>query len=61
LVDLDNFVDLICADDLAMRAGRFLRAIEFLARGAIEDVVDQGGFAGAGDAGDNGEQAEGGA
>jgi len=32
LVDLDDFVDLIGADDFAMRAGRFLRAIEFWAR-----------------------------
>src|SRR5882762_7535553 len=59
LVDLDNFVDLICADDFAMRAGRFLRAIEFLREGAVKNVVDQSGFAGAGDAGDYGEQAEG--
>src|SRR5882762_8393309 len=59
LVDLDDFVDLICADDFAMRAGRFLRAIEFLSEGAVENVVDQGGFAGAGDASDYGEQAEG--
>src|SRR5882762_1065726 len=59
LVDLDNFVDLIGANDFAVGAGRFLRAIEFLGEGAIEDVVDQGGFAGAGDAGDYGEQTEG--
>src|SRR6267154_262052 len=30
LVDLDDFVDLIGADDFAMGAGRLLRAIEFL-------------------------------
>src|SRR6266852_2519523 len=59
LVDLDDFVDLIGADDFAVRAGRLLGAIEFLGEGAIEDVVDEGGFAGAGNAGDDREQAEG--
>src|SRR5258707_9479120 len=59
LVDLDDFVDLIAADDFAMRAGRLLRAIEFLREGAVENVVDERGFTGAGDAGDDREQAEG--
>src|SRR5713226_8659908 len=59
LVDLDDFVDLIAADDFAMRAGRLLRAIEFLREGAVENVVDEGGFAGTGNAGDDGEQTEG--
>src|SRR6266849_9117370 len=59
LVDLDDFVDLIAADDFAMRAGRFLGAIEFLGEGAVENVVDEGGFAGAGNSGDHREQAEG--
>src|SRR3982074_1326112 len=40
LVDLNDFVDLIGADDFAMRAGRLLRAIEFLREGAVENVVD---------------------
>src|SRR6266852_3352518 len=59
LVDLDDFVDLIGADDFAVRAGRLLGAIEFLGEGAIENVVDEGGFAGAGNAGDDGEKSEG--
>src|SRR5229473_3229939 len=59
LVDLDDFVDLIGADDFAMRPGRFLGAIEFLGEGAVENVVDEGGFAGAGDAGDDSEQTQG--
>src|SRR5712692_4305312 len=59
LVDLDDFVDLIGADDFAMRAGRLLGAVEFLREGAVENVVDEGGLAGAGDAGDHGEEAEG--
>jgi len=42
-----------------MGAGRFLRAIEFLREGAVQNVVDQSGLARAGDAGDYGEQAEG--
>src|SRR4029077_4758203 len=58
LVDLDDFIDLIGADDFAMRAGRLLGAIEFLREGAVENVVDQGGFAGAGNGGDDGEQTE---
>src|SRR6266852_1234229 len=58
LVDLDDFVDLIGADDFAMRSGRLLRAIEFLGERAIKNVVDESGFAGAGDASDYGEQAK---
>src|ERR1700728_2572890 len=42
-----------------MRAGRFARAVEFLGEGAVEDVVDEGTFAGAGDAGDHRHDADG--
>src|SRR5258708_1833338 len=59
LINFDDLVDLIGADDFAMRAGRFLGAIEFLREGAVENVVDERGFAGAGDTGDDGEEAEG--
>ena len=41
-----------------MLAGLFHGAIELLRQRAIQNVVDQRGFAGAGDAGDDGEQAE---
>ena len=58
LVDLDDFVELVDAGDLAVLAGLFARAVEFLGEGAIEDVVDEGGFAGAGDAGDDGHDAD---
>src|SRR5258708_4828412 len=54
LVQFDDLVDLIGADDFAMRAGRFLGALEVLREGAGENVVDDRGFAGAGDAGDDG-------
>src|SRR4029077_11548861 len=59
LIDLDDFIDLLPTHDLAMRAGRFLGAIELLREGAVKNVIDEGGFAGAGDAGDYGEQTEG--
>jgi len=37
----------------------FARAIEFLRERAIENVIDERGFSGAGDSGDDGEQTEG--
>ncbi len=58
LIDLDDFVDVLGADNFAVRGGRFGGAIEFLRERAIENVVDESGFSGAGDAGDDGEQAE---
>ena len=39
-------------------AGLFAGAVELLGEGAVEDVVDEGGFAGAADAGDDGHDAE---
>ena len=42
-----------------MRTEGFARSVESLRERAIENVVDECGFAGPGDAGDDGEQAEG--
>ena len=53
LIDFDHFIDLIGAENFAVRRGRFGGAIKFLREGAIENVVDERGFAGAGDAGNN--------
>src|SRR6266404_6945767 len=53
LIDLDDFVDLIPAENFAMSGGRFRGAIELLREGAIENVVDERGLAGAGHAGDD--------
>src|SRR2546430_999825 len=58
LIDFDDFVDVFGADNLAVRGGRFRRAIELLRKRAIENVVDQRGFAGAGNTGDHSEKAE---
>src|SRR5467141_147557 len=58
LIDLDDFVDVLGADNFAVRGGRFGRAIEFLRERAIKNVVDERGFAGTRDAGDDSEQAE---
>src|SRR5882724_7680756 len=41
-----------------MRGGRFGRTIEFLRESAIKNVVDESGFTGAGNAGDDREQAK---
>src|SRR5947209_12401527 len=41
LVDLDDFVDLIGADDFAVGSGRLLGAIKFLGESAIKNVVYQ--------------------
>ena len=58
LVDFDDFVEMLEAENGAMGAGSFAGTIKLLREGAIENVVDQRGFAGAGNAGDDGEQAE---
>jgi hypothetical protein len=47
------------AGDGAMRAGLFHGAIEFCGEGAVENVVDERGFSGAGHAGDDGHETEG--
>ena len=59
LVDLDDFVELVDADDAAVLAGFFAGAVEFFGEGAVEDVVDEGGFSAAADSGDDGHDAEG--
>src|SRR5882724_8447293 len=46
LIDLDDFVDLISAENFTMGRGRLRRAIELLREGAIENVVDKRGLAG---------------
>ena len=58
LVDLNDFVDVLDAGDGAMCAGLFHGTVKLRCEGAIENVVHERGFAGTGDAGDDGEQAE---
>ena len=58
LVDANDFVDLIESCDGCVLAGIFARAVELLRQRAIENVVDERAFAGAGDAGDDGHDAE---
>src|SRR5208337_4075439 len=58
LIDLDDFVDVLDSKKHTVRAGRLHGAIELLRQDAVENVVDQRGFSGPGDAGDNGEQAQ---
>src|SRR5262245_30206688 len=57
LVDFDHFIDELNASDFAMGAEGLARAVELLRERAIEDVVYQRRFAGAGDAGDDSKQA----
>src|SRR5437879_11530110 len=52
LIDFNNFVDLVSAENLAMRGRRFGGAIKFLRERAVENVVDERGFAGAGNTSD---------
>ena len=52
LVDLDDLIELVDTDDAAMFAGLFAGAVKVLGEGSVEDVVDEGGFAGAADSGD---------
>src|SRR6267154_44627 len=58
LIDFNNFVDLVGAEDFAMRGGRFRGAIKVLRERAVENVVDERGFAGTGNAGNHREQAK---
>src|SRR5581483_10593886 len=58
LVDVDDLVEELVALDRAMTTGYDLRPVHPLHQGAVEDVVDEGGLAGTGDAGDRHEAAE---
>ena len=58
LVDFDNLVDMFGAEELLVGSGGFLRAVKFLRKRAIENVVHERGFAGAGNARYDGEQAK---
>ncbi len=58
LIDLDDFVDLIGAEDFPMSGGGFRRAVEPLRERAIENVVDECGLAGTRNACDDGEQSK---
>src|SRR5277367_1601395 len=59
LVNLHDFINVLDAGDGTMRAGLFHRAIEFRSERAVENIVDERGFSGAGDAGDDSHEAEG--
>ncbi len=58
LVDADDLVDLLGAGEGVVRAGLLARAVDGLGERAVEDVVDEGAFAAAADAGDHGHDAE---
>ncbi len=47
-----------CAGEGLVRAGFFARAVEIFGERAVENVVDEGAFAAAADAGDDGHDAE---
>jgi len=58
LIDLDDFVNVLDAKEHAVRAGRLHGAVELLRQDAVENVVDQRGFPGTGNTGNDGEQAQ---
>ena len=58
LVDVDDFVKVFEAADVVVGGGFFLGAVEFAGGDFGESVVNQGGFAAAGYAGDAGNQTE---
>src|SRR6185437_8086012 len=58
LVDADGLVDLVAAADAGVFAGLFAGAVEGFGEGAVEGVIDERAFTGAGDAGDDGHDAE---
>ena len=57
LIDDDRLVDLVEAEEGAVLAGLVFGVVEMAEKRAPQDVVDEGGFAAAGDAGDAGETA----
>ena len=59
LVDVDDFVEVFEAVDVVVWGGFFLGAVEFAGGNFGEGVVNQGGLAAAGYAGDAGNQASG--
>src|SRR6185437_2872980 len=59
LVNLNYLINVLDAFDGAMPGRFFHRAIEIGGERAVQNIVDERGFAGAGDAGDHGEKAEG--
>ena len=58
LVDVDDFIEVFEAADVVVWGGFFLGAVEFAGGDFGEGVVNQGGFAAAGYAGDAGNQTE---
>src|SRR5260221_2910614 len=47
LIDFDDFVDVLHAENFAVRAGPLHRPIQLVSQRAVKNVVYQGGFAGA--------------
>src|SRR5216684_1185922 len=58
LIDFDDFVNLVSADNFAVSGRSFGRAVQLLRQRAIENVVDERGFAGTGNACNHREQAK---
>ena len=53
LIDLNHLVDMLDAGNRAMRARFFHGAVQILRQRTIQNVIDQRGFSGAGDAGND--------
>ncbi len=58
LVDVDDLVDVVQSEDAVAVAGAVAGAVQELGSLLVEDVVDEGALAGAGDAGDADELAQ---
>ena len=58
LIDANHFVDQLAASNGFVCAGLLARAVKLASERAVEDVIDERRFAGAGDSGDNGHNAE---
>ena len=58
LVDVDHLVDVLEAGDPGVTPGHGPRVVDLLGQRGVEDVVDQGRLAGAGDAGHGAEDAQ---
>jgi len=56
LIDFDDFVDVLNAQEHAVGAGRLHGAIQLLGQGAVKDVVNERGFAGTRNTGHHREQ-----
>jgi len=54
LIDFDYFINILYAENFAVSRRGLRSAIELLCKGAVQNVIHEGGFAGTRDTGNDG-------